>query len=479
MSGALAALARYADRRGDAPALDDGAQALSYGRLLRRVGAVAEVARALPAVVGLLAPHGVDWAAAELGLEAAGRTLVPLPDFFSDAQLRHVLSDAGLSAAMVAPGAELRAASLGLSPVSIPRGEGRFEAPPSGDAARIVYTSGSTGAPKGVRLGARQLERQCAALAAVAAASPDDLHLSALPYALLLESLCGLHVPLLAGASVRIVQGLVSAPPAGVPALLAGAAAAARPTTSVLTPQLLAAWVAALDSGRFAAPASLRFLAVGGAPTPEPLLARARALGLPAFQGYGLTECSSVVAVNRPGAERAGTCGRPLSGAAVEIASDGEIVVRGPTVMEGYLRGGAAEGVWRTGDLGALDADGYLVVRGRKDSLIVRPSGRNVSPEWIETMLSADPRIARCALAQDVEGALFVAIEPAAAGVEARIDLDALLADAPAYARPERVFWLEAGGFAARGLLTANGRPRRAALAGRLPSKKEIRRVVS
>lgn len=479
MSGALAALARHAERRGDAAALDDGAQTLSYGRLVRRVGAVAAAARDLPPVVGLLAPHGIDWAAGELGLEAAGRMLVPLPDFFSDAQLRHVLADAGVSTALVAPGAEPRAASLGLSLIPIPQGEGRFETPLSADAARIVYTSGSTGRPRGVRLGRSQLDRQCAALAAVVAAGPGDLHLSALPYALLLESLCGLNAPLLAGAGVRIVPGLAAARPAAVPGLLAGAAAACCPTTTVLTPQLLAAWVAALDDARVAAPATLRFVAVGGAPTPVPLLVRARALGLPAFQGYGLTECSSVVAVNRPGSDRMGTCGRPLPGAAVEIAEDGEIVVRGATVMDGYLGGASAQGVWRTGDLGVLDADGYLVVRGRKDSLIVRPSGRNVSPEWIETMLSADPRIARCALAQVADGSLVAAIEPAAPGVGSALDLDALLAEAPDYARPDRVLWLEPGGFAARGLLTPNGRPRRKALADGLSPAKEGRVVVS
>jgi long-subunit acyl-CoA synthetase (AMP-forming) len=194
------------------------------------------------------------------------------------------------------------------------------------------------------------------------------------------------------------------------------------------------------------------------------LLRRARAQGLPAFQGYGLTECGSVVAVNRPGADRPGSCGRPLPGVEVTIAEDGEIVVRSPSVMDGYLGSPAKPAEWRTGDLGALDADGYLSVRGRKDSLIVRPSGRNLSPEWLETMLAAEPRIARAAVTQAADGGLFAVLEPTVRGGEREIDVAALLAEAPAYAQPDRLVWLEPGGFAARGLLTANGRPRRAAL---------------
>jgi long-subunit acyl-CoA synthetase (AMP-forming) len=343
----------------------------------------------------------------------------------------------------------------------VPEGEAAFIRSPPASTDRIVYTSGSTGEPKGVLMGGRQLAHAAAALRDASGAGPQDVHLSVLPYALLLESLCGLHVPLLAGASVRILRG---GPPAAFPGLLARAAAEAGATTSVLTPQLLAAWTGALEAGLGPAPASLRFVAVGGAAAPEALLRRARAQGLPAFQGYGLTECGSVVAVNRPGADRPGSCGRPLPGVEVTIAEDGEIVVRSPSVMDGYLGSPAKPAEWRTGDLGALDADGYLSVRGRKDSLIVRPSGRNLSPEWLETMLAAEPRIARAAVTQAADGGLFAVLEPTVRGGEREIDVAALLAEAPAYAQPDRLVWLEPGGFAARGLLTANGRPRRAAL---------------
>src|SRR5690606_37258971 len=129
VSGAVRALAGRAASDPSAMALDDGAQRLSYGGLAGRVGFVAASLRLLPPTVGLLAPHGLDWAIGELAVEAAGRTLVPLPDFLSDAQLRHVLADAGVSAALVAPGLGPRAASLGVSPVAIPLGEAALPRP--------------------------------------------------------------------------------------------------------------------------------------------------------------------------------------------------------------------------------------------------------------------------------------------------------------------------------------------------------------
>ena len=141
------------------------------------------------------------------------------------------------------------------------------------------------------------------------------------------------------------------------------------------------------------APASLRFVAVGGAPVPPQVAEAAWALGNPCIRRHGLSECGSVVSVNRVGDRQPGTAGRALEGLSVSI-DDGEIVVDGPSITDGYLGGGAAERPWRTGDLGAIDGDGFLTIHGRKDNLLVTAFGRNVSPEWIETLLLGDGRIA-------------------------------------------------------------------------------------
>ena len=222
-------------------------------------------------------------------------------------------------------------------------------------------------------------------------------YLSVLPLPLLLELICGIVIPVLVGGSVHYDGAAAQSVGVGAPCNIAEAFERTRPTTSVLVPQLLALYAGQLMASGERPPKELRFVAVGGAAVPPALAQAARQLGIPAYEGYGLSECASVVAVNRPGASREGTVGQPLPGLGVAI-EDGEIVVQGPTIMDGYLHGDATPRRWRTGDFGSLDADGFLTVYGRLDDLIVTPYGRNLSPEWIETMLLGDPRIGACVL---------------------------------------------------------------------------------
>ncbi len=138
----------------------------------------------------------------------------------------------------------------------------------------------------------------------------------------------------------------------------------------------------ACASSRSAAP-----LSRPPSPTPHGRMA------FPVHEGYGLSECGSVVAFNRPGRRKPGTAGRPLPGLDVAI-NDGEIVVRGPSVMDRYLHGGPVDGAWRTGDLGEFDADGNLIVRGRLDNLIITPARPERQPGMDRG--AADRRPARC-----------------------------------------------------------------------------------
>jgi long-subunit acyl-CoA synthetase (AMP-forming) len=234
----------------------------------------------------------------------------------------------------------------------------------------------------------------------------------------------------------------------------------------VLVPQLLRHWVAELQAVNQTAPSSLRFVAVGGAPVPKQVANAAWGLGIPVHEGYGLSECCSVVAVNRPKQRRPGTVGKPLSGLSVSI-DDGEIVVDGPSITDGYLGQEPAQRPWRTGDLGAIDGDGFITVKGRKDSLLVTSYGRNVSPEWIETMLLADPRIAFCAVAGHGEPHLTAVLVPSPQGAawfaEATSkDILGLLSDhcsdAPDYAVP-RGYVIVSFQEALDNQLLSNGRP--------------------
>jgi long-subunit acyl-CoA synthetase (AMP-forming) len=241
-----------------------------------------------------------------------------------------------------------------------------------------------------------------------------------------------------------------------------------QPHSLILLPQLLLALVAAAEQG-IKLPDSLRFVAVGGARVSPALLVRAEALGLPIFEGYGLSECASVVCVNTPAARRIGTVGRPLAHAAVRLAADGEVEVRGARML-GYLGEPAPASDWLpTGDLGHFD-DGFLVLHGRKKHQFVTAFGRNVNPEWVEAELTQQAPIAQAWVHGEALAA-NVAVIVARGAERSDGDIDAAIAIAnaalPDYARVQR--WLRADeAFSFHNdLLTANGRLRRAALAER------------
>ncbi len=463
MPEVITALRRHAAETPEATAVADSRGALGFGRLALEVDDLARRLAPLPDTVGLLCRASVDWVIADLAATRAGKTVVPLPEFFAADQLGHVLRDAGVGVVLVGPGLERLAAALGttwvrprdLPPSAAPAGSPRLR--------KIVYTSGSTGRPKGAVLGERQIGWSARALIEASGAGPADRYLSLLPYSLLLEQICAIHVPLLVGAPTTIAAEAFAAAANGDPAPLLATIEAVRPTATVLVPDLLAGWLQAIEASGLRPPDSLRFVAVGGAPVPAATAERAWAAGIPVHEGYGLTECCSVVAVNRPGGRVPGSVGRPLPGNRVRI-EDGEIVVVGPGVMDGYLGAGPVAREWRTGDLGSLDADGNLFVHGRRDTLIVTALGRNVSPEWVETAVLADPAFARCVVVGHGRPALTAILTPAAwfadatpAMVASR--LHAACAGLPDYARPRHVAVVADDELRRRGCLTANGRP--------------------
>jgi len=243
-------------------------------------------------------------------------------------------------------------------------------------------------------------------------------------------------------------------------------------TTTILVPQMLEALCGVLErererEGKAGAPAwpGLRWVAVGGARLAPRLLQRAVAVGLPVYEGYGLSECASVVALNTPAAYRAGSVGKPLPHVRLSFGADGEIFVGGATLL-GYVGDDTpAPETWPSGDLGHLDAEGFLHLHGRKKNLLITSFGRNISPEWLESELCAEAAIAQAVVFGDGQPwpvALLVPRRPGLAETPAEIARAVQQANAglPEYARIGG--WLLAAPFSfANGQTTSNGRPRR------------------
>jgi long-subunit acyl-CoA synthetase (AMP-forming) len=463
-------------------ALDDGRQAIGYDELAALVEEEADWLAAHGERFGLLADNGTGWAIADLALHSRQLPCVPLPGFFSAGQVQHALDDAGIDCVVTDQPQRLRELLAGWQTAGVSGRTGlamfrrRLDAAarqslPAG-TAKITYTSGSTGQPRGVCLGAAQIEAVARSLEQATASLGIERHLCLLPLATLLENIAGIHAPLLAGATCLLppasVTGMSYAGP-DVPRLL-DCISAALPQSIVLVPELLQLLVTAAERG-WNAPASLRFVAVGGAPVALDLLERADAAGLPVFEGYGLSECASVVCLNTPQARRRGSVGRPLPHARVRIADDGQIRVAGVT-MHGYLGQPPrrADEEWATGDLGEIDADGYVYVRGRLSNVFITSLGRNVAPEWVEREITQQPGIRHVMVHGEARPyAVALVSAPDAAVSDADIERGIVAANRrlPDYAQVRR--WARAPEpFSFQGgLLTSNGRLRRGAILAR------------
>lgn len=464
-------------------AVADNHARLSYAALLQRVEAAASrLSSHGVRCAGLMADNGIDWVVADLAAIAAGITLVPLPPYFSASQLDHLFDAAGIDALLIDERSYTAPAAAGsfrrvdehygqLSLLRRTRSR-EVEAPGPGDVAKITFTSGSTGRPRGVCLSPATIDQVVLRLCRLFSDTRIGQHLCVMPLATLLENVAGVYVSLVLGTTVH-ARSLASLGLHGSSSLDAGRLLRSIESVSaeslILQPQLLRGLTAVVSGGRDAV-RSLRFVAVGGARVAAADLEAAAGAGIPAFQGYGLSECASVVALNRPGDNRPGSVGRPLDGVTIRSGDGGEIIVDGQCML-GYLGEPAATdaGV-ATGDLGYLDDDGFLYVTGRRKNVFITSFGRNVSPEWPEAELLHRPEIAQACVfgeAKPVNTAVIwpadgtITVEDIASAVDAAND------GLPDYARVGEWMIADEPFSVTNGLLTATGKPRRDAIAQR------------
>lgn len=469
MNTILQALAQRAETTPDAIAFQGYSErtqqieSISYLTLWVRVKEAAALLTQLETrCIALRAENSLGWVITDLAAMQARIPVVPVPMFFSETQIVHTLERSGADV-LIGEWHSLQPELLGqLEGLPLWRNSHAHGAHWLPDSSKITFTSGSTGQPKGVCLSDEQLAQVSGALAdAIATETRCETHLILLPLSTLLENITGVYVPMLLGATSVVVPGEnvgLSGSSQFNPNQFAVALSQYQPSSLVLTPALLMALIHIVTLNPTLA-RSLKFVAVGGARVTPALLNKARALGIPAFEGYGLSECASVVSLNTPSAHKPGTSGRVLPHVEVKIADDGEVLVRGNVAL-GYI-GEAFTQTWlATGDLGHLDAQGFLTINGRKKNQIITAFGRNVSPEWLESEAQVLPALHSMVVVGEGQSTLTAVVDSNQPEIVA-VSLRKLNAALPDYARIGKVVTL-AGLKQQPGLYTANGRPVRA-----------------
>ena len=313
------------------------------------------------------------------------------------------------------------------------------------DLATILYTSGTTGEPKGVMLTHGNLASNAMASLSLFDSQPGDLRLCWLPLSHIFARTSDLYSWLAGRSQMALAESreqILANCQALRPTVLCGVPYFFDKVRRYLEAELFApkgtvpfsaASINTADSGKGDSPrpdgqapgkliellgGRMRFCTSGGAALPDATAEFFWQHGVKLVQGYGLTESSPVITVSPPSANRIGSVGQAIPGVEVRIAADGEILTRGPHVMRGYWNrpadtAAAIEGGWlHTGDLGRLDADGYLWITGRKKELIVTAGGKNIAPVQLESLLTEDPLIAQAVVIGEGRNYLAALIVP-------------------------------------------------------------------
>ena len=508
-TGTLAGLFLDAVRRfGDAPAFGflpraGTLETVSYRETLARVKRVAaglEAAGVAPGDrVAIFADNRPEWSLTDYGCLCSGVVDVPVYPTLTARQVAYILRDSGARVLFTQGGDALRTAREAVAgcphpvrvvvfdaPEELPTGVtswGRFleegeeqasgwseeafrrraEAAGPDDVATILYTSGTTGEPKGVMLTHDNIFSNVMACSRVLELGPEDRTASFLPLSHIFQRMVDylfLHVGCLiayprsmqtvvedfgvirptVAVSVprlyeKIYNGVMDARgvkkkiidwAAGVADRAAEARLAGREPGGVLAVQYAVADRLVFSKVKEAVGGELRIFVSRGGPLSPALNRFFYSIGLTILEGYGLTETSPVTNVNTLDDFRIGTVGKPVPGTEIRIAEDGEILVRGRQVMKGYYNRPDAtaeaideEGWFRTGDLGTLDENGFLTITDRKKDIIVTAGGKNVAPQPIENRLTSNPYVEQAVMVGDRRKYVSLLVVPAFEPLEA------------------------------------------------------------
>ncbi|MBA4106310.1 MAG: hypothetical protein C0485_11175 [Pirellula sp.] len=444
-----ALLATTVARQGDRPALGVITQGTLVWRSWNELGGqVAKAAEALIARgvkpgdrVAQLSPNCEDWIIADLAIQQIGAVHVPLHAALAPKQAAEQIGHAGARLLLVdceETATRLRESVTGE--LEIATHTDLFNPPPSQGGARggipdassaanaspstpntlatILYTSGTTGAPRGVMLTQRNLVANAVGVTDAVAAIADEIRLCFLPLSHIYARTCGLYSWIYRGTQLVLAESRDT---------ILRDCQLAQPTVINAVPYFYQKIADSLRNRDQPADAATLRQAFGGAvkrcycggagiaPEVEQFFAER---DLPILCGYGLTEAAPVVTASTFENYAAGTVGRPLPNLEVQLAADGELLVRGPNVMQGYWHDNAATaaaiqaGWLHTGDLAAWSDGGNLRIVGRKKEMIVLATGNKVAPTQVEQLLTGSPWIEQCCVVGDGRNCLAALIVP-------------------------------------------------------------------
>ena len=423
-----ASLARNAADNPDRVAIHLGDQTTSYGELddqsARVAGLLADRGIAPGTPIGIMLPNVPEFASVYYGILRTGAVVVPMNPLLKAREIAYYLGDSGAPVIfawhITAPEVEIGAKEAGaeailVDPATFPDILATASPAPqvvdraAYDTAVVLYTSGTTGHPKGAELTHANLINNVEVSAAdLFQLGPDDLIFGGLPLFHAFGQTCTLNAAIMTGASLTVLPRFDAAKALGI-------LADQRVTIFAGVPTMFSALLHVPDRSGYDVSA-LRLCISGGAAMPVEVLRQFEdAFDCIVLEGYGLSETSPVASFNHPGRERKpGSIGTPIrgvemrvvdaSGAEVPQGEVGEIAIRGHNIMKGYLNrpdataeAVSADGWFRTGDIGRVDEDGYYYIVDRKKDLIIR-GGYNIYPREIEEVLYEHPEVAEAAV---------------------------------------------------------------------------------
>ncbi len=430
----------------------NGGQEISYTDLRENISSFAGLTDILPGErVLICSENRPEWVYALHGAWQRGGVVVPVDYMSSVEEILYILKETEPAVVFFSQQTESSVREAikrsGLEPfvynfdnLILPKPHGKSISRSLSETALILYTSGTTGEPKGVMLSFKNLLSNIRAIEKVGVASKKDKTLALLPFHHSYPLMVTLLVPLYIGATVVFLERLSSeellrALKEHKITILVGV-----PRLYQLLHQRIMEGLSANPFGRFlfklspymgqglrklvfkrvhnAFGGSLRYLVSGGAKLPMEVALDLNRLGFIILEGYGLTETSPIVSFNPPQKPKLGSVGLPIEEVYVKISEEGEVLVRGVNVMQGYYKKpeetqrAFKDGWLLTGDIGYLDKEGYLYITGRKKEILVLSGGKKVNPEELEALIMREGRAIREVAVLEVDGKVKALVLP-------------------------------------------------------------------